>query len=230
VRAGRSAPAGCGPVPGAEPGRGAARRVQTSAPPAQIGGSRLRLVETAVELGGQRLSVLRPPSADELIDEAAFDEEEFLPYWAELWPSGVALAEHVAGLELTGRRVLELGCGLGLPSLAAAAGGALVLATDWADVAVALLRRNAGRNGLVLRAEHVRWDEPEPLLREAPWELVLGADLLYEARNAEQLAELLPRLGGEVLLAEPGRPHARGFLERMGAEEVAPRLYRLEPR
>ena len=62
---------------------------------------------------------------------------------------------------------------------------------------------------------------PEPLLRGAPWDLVLGADLLYEARNAEQLAALLPLLGGEVLLAEPGRPFARGFLERLGAEEVA---------
>ena len=125
--------------------------------------------------------------------------------------------------------MLELGCGLGLPSLAAAVGGALALATDWAEDAVALLRRNARRNGLALRAEPVRWDEPEPLLREAPWELVLGADLLYEARNAEQLAELLPRLGGLVLLAEPGRPHARAFLERMSAEEVGRPLYRLGP-
>jgi predicted nicotinamide N-methyase len=185
------------------------------------------LIEEPVELAGRRLALLRPRSADELIDEAAFDEEEFLPYWAELWPSGVALAAHVATLELTGARVLELGCGLGLPSLAAALRGADVLATDWAEDAVALLRENAARNGLTVRAERVRWDEPEPLLREAPWQLVLGADLLYEARNADQLAELLPRLGGEVLLAEPGRPHARGFLERLGAEPVAERLYRL---
>ena len=175
----------------------------------------------------RRLLILRPPSADELIDEEAFDEEEFLPYWAELWPSGVALAQHVAGLDLRGSRVLELGCGLGLPSLAAAAGGADVLATDWAEDAVVLLRRNAGRNGLVLRAEQVRWDEAEPLVREAPWALVLGADLLYESRNADQLAALLPRLGGEVLLAEPGRPYARSFLERMDAEPAGDRLYRI---
>jgi predicted nicotinamide N-methyase len=125
--------------------------------------------------------------------------------------------------------VLELGCGLGLPSLAAAAGGADVLATDWAQEAVELLRRNAARNGLPLRVERVRWDEPEPLLAGAPWDLVLGADLLYEARNADQLAELLPGLGGEVLLAEPGRPYARTFLERMGAEPAGERLYRIEP-
>ena len=187
------------------------------------------MVEEEVELGaGLRLEILRPPSADELIDEAAFDEEEFLPYWAELWPSGLALARHVTAIELSGRKVLELGCGLGLPALAAALGGAEVLATDWADDAVELLRRNAEHNGVFLRVARVRWSEPEPLLRAAPWDLVLGADLLYEARNAEQLAGLLPALGGEVLLAEPGRPHAREFLERFRAELVGERIYRLD--
>jgi predicted nicotinamide N-methyase len=171
--------------------------------------------------------LLRPPSADELIDDEAFDEDEFLPYWAELWPSGVALAAVLGGLELAGRRVLELGAGLGLPSLAAAIRGAEVLATDWADDAVALLRANAERNGIALRAERVRWDEPEPLLRQGHWDLVLGADLLYEQRNAEQLLKLLPRLGGELLLAEPGRQFARSFLERFDVEEVADRVYRL---
>ena len=128
---------------------------------------------------------------------------------------------------LAGLDVVELGCGLGLPSLAAALGGADVLATDWAEDAVDLLRANAERNGIAIRVARVRWDGPEPLLREAPWELVLGADLLYEHRNALQLQELLPRLGGELLLAEPGRPYARAFLERLGAEPVGDRLYRI---
>jgi len=188
----------------------------------------LNLVEEEVDLGeGLRLEILRPPSADELIDEAAFDEEEFLPYWAELWPSGLALARYVAGRELRELRVLELGCGLGLPALAAALRSADVLATDWAEDAIELLRRNAERNGVFLRLARVRWSEPEPLLRAAPWDLVLGADLLYEARNAEQLAELVPQLGGEVLLAEPGRPYAKDFLERFRAEPVAERIFRL---
>jgi predicted nicotinamide N-methyase len=188
----------------------------------------LNLVEDEVELATDlRLSILRPPSAEELIDEAAFAADEFLPYWAELWPSGLALARHVATLELRGLRVVELGCGLGLPSLAAARRGAYVLATDWAEDAVALVRQNAERNELPLHALHVRWSEPEPLLRGARWDLVLGADLLYEARNAEELASLLPRLGGEALLAEPGRPHARDFLARVHPEEAADRIYRI---
>src|SRR5204863_1910177 len=116
----------------------------------------LNLVEERVELAlGLQLSILRPPSAEELIDEASFDEEEFLPYWAELWPSGLALARHVAGLELAGLTVLELGCGLGLPSLAAALRGADVLATDWAEDAIELLLRNAERNGVFVRGARV---------------------------------------------------------------------------
>jgi predicted nicotinamide N-methyase len=194
----------------------------------RAGGSvRAALIEERIEIGGRELALLRPPSADELIDEEAFDEEEFLPYWAELWPSGIALAEVVAAQELRGKRVLELGAGLGIPSLVAALGGADVLATDWAEDAVELLRVNAERNALRLRAERVRWDEPEPLLRGAPWDVVLAADLLYERRNAAQLLDLLPRLGGDVLLAEPGRTFAKAFLERWNVEEVADRVYRL---
>jgi predicted nicotinamide N-methyase len=132
----------------------------------------------------------------------------------------------VAQLELDGLRVLELGCGLGLPALAAARRGGDVLATDWADDAIELLRRNAERNSVVVHAARVRWSDPE-LLLGAAWDLVLGADLLYEARNAQQLTELIPKLGGEILLAEPGRPYADGFLERFRAEPVAERIYRL---
>ena len=171
--------------------------------------------------------MLRPPSADDLIDEEAFDADEFMPYWAELWPSGVALARVVAEQDLAGARVLELGAGLGLPSLAAAVRGAQVLATDWAEEAVALLRENAAANGIALRAERVRWDDPGPLLADAPWDVVLGADLLYEDRNATLLLELLPRLGGDILLADPGRPAAAAFLARWNVEELADRVYRL---
>jgi predicted nicotinamide N-methyase len=173
------------------------------------------------------LSILRPPDADALIDESKFDEQEFLPYWAELWASGVALARYVTGIDVAGKRVLELGCGLGLPSLAAALRGADVLATDWADDAIALLRQNAKRNGAQLRAEQVSWNDSEALFSEAPWDLVLGADLLYEERNADQLAALLPGLGGDVLVAEPGRPYAKAFLERFQAQLVGERIYRL---
>jgi predicted nicotinamide N-methyase len=188
---------------------------------------RSALIEDAFELAGRQVTLLRPPNADELIDEDDFDDDEFLPYWAELWRSGVALADVVSSLDVRGKRVLELGAGLGLPSLAAALRGGKVLATDWADDAVALLRANAKRNSIRLRAKRVRWDAPEALLREAPWQLVLGADLLYEERNAVQLLELLPQLGGEILIADPGRPFAKDFFAHWEVETLADGVYGL---
>jgi predicted nicotinamide N-methyase len=173
------------------------------------------------------VTVLRPPNADDLIDEDSFDDDEFLPYWAEVWASGVALARVVPSLGVGGKRVLELGAGLGLPSLTAALCGADVLATDWAADAVALLKANAKRNSIRLRVKRVRWDEPGPLVRSAPWDVVLCADLLYEQRNATQLLELLPRLGGDLLLADPGRPFAKGFLAHWDVEAIADGVYRL---
>ena len=170
------------------------------------------LVEEVVALAGRELRVLRPRDAETLLDEHAFEQEEYLPYWAELWPSGVALARALAGRALRGRRVLELGCGLGLPSMAAALAGGHVLATDWSHEAVAATAHNAERNGVALETLVASWYKPAPLLASAPWDLVLAADVLYEARNADVLLALLPRLGREVLLADPGRKPAERFL------------------
>jgi predicted nicotinamide N-methyase len=171
------------------------------------------LVEEAVMLpGGGELSVLRPRDSEGLLDEHAFESDEFLPYWAELWPSGVALAREVAPRALRGARVVELGCGLGLPSLAAARGGGRVLATDWAAPALDLLRSNAERNGVELEVARVDWGQPEELVARGPFNLVLAADVLYERRNLEPLLALLPRLGDAVWLADPGRPPLEAFL------------------
>src|SRR3954470_19143175 len=77
--------------------------------------------ETRV-VAGVELTLLRPESPDALIDEAAFDRDEFMPYWAELWPAAIVLAEALP--DVRGLRVVELGCGLGVTSLVAAANGA----------------------------------------------------------------------------------------------------------
>jgi predicted nicotinamide N-methyase len=136
-----------------------------------------------------------------------------MPYWAELWASGVALAAAVAARDLSGAQVLELGCGLGLPSVAAALSGARVLASDWAPEALEVTRRNAERNGARVETVLADWSAPEALLERAPFDLVLCADVLYEPRNVDALLALLPRLGSEVLLGEPGRPTAARFFE-----------------
>ena len=168
-------------------------------------------------LAGCDLAVLRPRDSEALLDEHAFEHEEFLPYWAELWPSGLALAKRLAGRALHGARTLELGCGLALPSLAAALAGGRVLATDWSPQAIELLRENAERNGAVIETALVDWARPEEIVARAPWDLVLAADVLYERASVALLLSLLPRLGGEVWLADPGRPAAGAFVEEARA-------------
>jgi predicted nicotinamide N-methyase len=185
----------------------------------------MNLREERIRAGEVELSLLRPPDPEALIDEQRFAEDEFMPYWAELWPSGLALARALPAA-LDGRSVVELGCGLGVPSLVAAARGARVTAIDWAAEAIELLRENAARNGLTLTAELADWRS-----FAGSFDLVLAADVLYEERNVEPLLELLPRLAPEVWLADPGRPHASSFLdrarERWHVEEAADRVYRL---
>jgi predicted nicotinamide N-methyase len=170
------------------------------------------VVEEVIPLNGRDLRLLRPRDTEALLDEHAFEHEEYLPYWAELWPSSLALARTLSARALRGARTLELGCGLGLPSIAAALAGGRVLATDWSPQAIAMARANAERNGAQLETLVCSWTDPGPLVACAPWDLVLASDVLYEARNADALLALLPRLGREVWLADPGRPPAARFL------------------
>ena len=167
---------------------------------------------------------MRPREPEALIDEEAFADDEFMPYWAELWPAGLALAEALPG-DLAGVRVVELGCGLGVPSLVAAARGAEVTAVDWADDAIELLRDNAARNGLALEAVHADWRS-----FDGEFDLALAADVLYEARNVEPLVRLLPRLAPEALVALAGRPYEDEFLQRVNSEPVAERVVRITAR
>ena len=166
---------------------------------------------------GRPLRVMRPRESEELLVEEAFEREELLPYWAELWPSSLALARAIGARSLRGARTLELGCGLGLVSIAAAQAGGRVLATDWSAEAVRFAKDNAERNGIQIETAVVDWSAPEPILDRAPWQLVLGSDVLYERRNVDQMLDLLPRLvdrTGEVWIADPGRQTSVAFLER----------------
>jgi predicted nicotinamide N-methyase len=170
-----------------------------------------------IPLPGGEVELARPRDAEALLSEESFDREEFLPYWAELWSSGVALAHDVSMRSLRGKRTLELGCGLGLPSIAAARAGGRVVASDWSRDAVLATAANAERNGVAVETLLCSWAAPERLIERAPWELVLASDVLYERRNVDQLLALLPRLvdeRGQILIADPGRPPAAEFVER----------------
>ena len=177
-------------------------------------------VEERIALPVGEVALARPRDAEALLTEEGFEKEEFLPYWAELWTSAVALADDVARRSLRGASVVELGCGLGLPSIAAALAGGRVLATDWSPDAVRVTAANAAMNEVRLETERVAWGAPDAIVERAPWPYVIASDVLYEPRNVDALLGLLPLLvdrKSRVLLADPGRSPAKEFLERAAA-------------
>ena len=173
-----------------------------------------------------RLGVVRDPNQLAMSTAAgAFDEDERLPYWAELWPSAVALGRLLEQRgRLDGVRVIELGCGMGLSGIVAAMLGADVLFTDFETdalrFAAANHELNLGRPG---HTQVVDWRQP-PADISAP--LILGADVVYERRFIEPFLNTLQACvepGGRAFIAEPDRKIASGVLEgleAMGFERV----------
>lgn len=179
----------------------------------------MTLFSETLRIARVELTLLRPDSPEALIDEEAFAHDEFLPYWAELWPAATALAEALP--DVAGLSVVELGCGLGVPSLVAAARGAEVTAIDWSADAIELLRGNAERNGVAVSAEVRDWREPW----SQSFDLALAADVLYEQRNVEPVLVRLRELAPRALVGLAGRPYEAEFLRRAGSvEHVAERV------
>jgi predicted nicotinamide N-methyase len=195
------------------------------------------LVSLSIDLPSGALQVLQPEESAELPDDGAVEWAPLAPYWSVLWRSGVELARELDGVDLRGRRVVELGCGLAVPSIAAARAGAEVLATDSDAEALALVERSARENGVHVETAMVDWTRPKELVNRGPFDLVLAADVLYERPSVAVLLSLLPRLAPEAWLADPGRPAAGAFLEEAGrrgwgvdarVRDVV-RIHRLQP-
>jgi predicted nicotinamide N-methyase len=172
------------------------------------------LVSHRIDLPSGELRVLQPAEVAELPDDGAVEWAPIAPYWAVLWRSGVALARELDGEPLAGLRVVELGCGLGVPSIAAARAGATVLATDASHEALELVAENAEANGVQVETAQVDWASPGGLFERSPFDLVLAADVLYERAAVAHLLALLPQLARVSWLADPGRPAAGAFIEQ----------------
>ena len=193
-----------------------------------MGFERFSPVERRIDVAGTVLSIWRPPDMEALIDLVAFETDERIPYWADVWESAIVLAEEIAAMEGGGRTLLELGCGLGLPALVAAARGFAVTATDYESAALEGVRFNADRNGVgpVLTRE-IDWRRlPDDLPRH---EFVVAADVLYEPHHAAALAGVIAATlapGGLALVADPCRQHAAAFAPAAAAAGLAVRKTR----
>jgi ETFB lysine methyltransferase len=180
---------------------------------------RFVLVTEDVSVGDASITLSRPRSADELISPKDFEQDERLPYWAELWPSSRVLAACLPP-PVAGGRLLELGCGLGLVTSVALSGGWDVVATDYYEDALRFTEVNA----LAIARR-----SPETLLldwRSLPPDLgtfaaVVAADVLYERPYPALVARAFGRTlapSGVGLVVDPGRVYAPGFPAACEAE------------
>lgn len=170
-----------------------------------------------VRLGGLAIDLLRVADVDGLIDRlprVQFRPDERLPYWADLWPSGLALAQYLwRTVDVQDCPVLELGCGLGLVGVVASCKGGIVTLTDYEADALAFARYNIMSHGCSrANVRHLDWHYPTLTQRYA---LVVASDILYERVNFVPIVQLLQAAmtpSGGFLLAEPNRPVARDFV------------------
>ncbi|MBA3579012.1 MAG: methyltransferase domain-containing protein [Gemmatimonadaceae bacterium] len=180
-------------------------------------------IEEVFTIGGREFLLVRPRNADDLITEADYVKDERLPYWADIWPSSMMLAERLLEEKGAGRTLIELGCGSGLCACAAALSGFDVLATDYYDDALRFTELNTRVNaGSAAKTMHVDWSAiPADV---GTFDVVLAADVMYEPRYPAMVASAIERLmaaGGQAIVADPGRIAFPDFIAECSARGLA---------
>ena len=139
--------------------------------------------------------------------------------FGQVWPAGRLLAQAMQRFDIAGKRILELGCGIGLPSLVLQKRGADVVASDMHPLAEVFLAYNAALNGLpALHYRQMRWDGPMAALGR--FDTIVASDVLYERESAEALSAVVQHHAharAEVLITDPGRGNSARFSQLMAA-------------
>jgi predicted nicotinamide N-methyase len=189
--------------------------------------NRFDLIVKELTICGETFSMTSVRDTNVLLDRldtSLPDAEDRVPYWAEVWTAAFGLAEWCLTARMApGVSVLELGCGTGLVGIAAAKAGACVTLTDYNQEALAFARMNVTANLRDNQRANVivsslDWRTPPGVAR---FDLILGADILYDRNVFPALAALLCaslRPGGMVILADPGRAVAGEFLRAIAEE------------
>lgn len=182
-----------------------------------------RLEQVELPIAGESYRFFKIQNIDEVLElvlKESSRPDEHTPYWAEIWPSALALAQFLRReVDLAGKTVLELGCGLGVVGIVAHRCGAEVLLSDLEDDALRLAELNWILNFGELPAI-TRLDWRNPTLHRQ-FDALLAADVAYEKRLFWPLLDTFGRLlapGGEIWLSEPNRPVAGEFFEMLKKE------------
>lgn len=174
-----------------------------------------QLIHQSVAIGRRTFKIAYPGNTDQLLDHpsthSAFQADEYMPYWAELWPASQMLAKALMAGRWPADTALEIGCGVGLPGIVALSLGMHVIFSDYDATAVAFAARNAAANGFSdFETLPLDWRVPPPL--QVP--LILAADVIYEERNIPALVAFVQAVlapDGLCLLSDPDRSTRGGF-------------------
>jgi ETFB lysine methyltransferase len=202
------------------------REISPAPPPEAILPRLGPVIEEKVFVEDRTFVLKRPSQSDKLLDEpaveSAFALDEYLPYWADLWPAARMLAKVILHEPWTpGTEVLELGCGLGLPGIVALSRGLRVIFSDYDLCALHFAAENARLNGFdQFSTMHLDWRQPPDDLRAA---LIIASDLIYELRNVEPLVAFIKKTllpGGLCLLTDQDRIPAQALRDALTAERL----------
>ncbi len=144
--------------------------------------------------------------------------DERIPYWAELWPSAVALSYFLIEnpTVFQHKKTIELGAGLGLPSMVASTLGAEVLCTDYISEAVAFAKKNAEQNHLQnIAFATLDW---RSIYTSTKYDVILASDVAYERKMFAPLLMVYKNLlaeNGTIIMSEPNRYIAVPFFEEL---------------
>lgn len=189
---------------------------------------RYDIEEYTLNIAEKEFQWLRIQNTDQLFEELlARDsddpdlEDERMPYWADLWPSALALSQYLLRNPtlLSGKTTLEIGCGLGLCGMIAASVGARVTLSDYMPEPLEVVRYlwllNRSEEPDLLQMD---WRYPPANLQ---FDVLLASDVSYEARAHEPLISAIRKLlkpGGRLLLSEPRRSTANAFFKLLAQE------------
>ncbi len=172
----------------------------------------LRLSYQTVEFGKTDIHLCTLRDTQEFSDPTGIAEKLGISsanwsLFGVIWPSSLVLAHYICDYKIGAKRVLEIGCGMGLSSLLLNKGSADITATDYHPETEKFLRRNALLNDdKRINFEQVNWSDENDKL--GLFDLIIGSDLLYEDQHIKLLASFINRHAKpkcEAVIVDPGR-------------------------
>lgn len=175
-----------------------------------------------IDIGDQKIHIDVIEEFDAVLNDFAReapDDIDQIPYFADIWPSAIALAQYLSchPAVVRNKHVIELGCGLGLPAIVAAKQGATsVTATDFHPACIPYCQANAIKNDVRhIQCHTLDWRNPQT---QQTFDCIIGSDLLYEQHQIHALIGCANRISkphAQIILADPLRQHIESAVEQL---------------